>query len=211
MRRCILFVSICLVCLQGISQATINAEDAKKHIGEVVTLCGKIYSAKYLQNAANKPTLLNLGGNYPNQLLTVTIFEIDRKNFPFNPEDYYPNVEVCVTGKLVEYKGSPEMIVQSPEQVKVQLATNVSTKPATAKKDTTGSKQNQLPPGAYDIKLTIDVNLRAAPSLESAVVSMLKAGSIVSVVKSDNGWSYVLVKKGTTSPVNGYIKNSVLK
>jgi hypothetical protein len=204
-----------LLLLLGISvsaftQTKIEALDAKQHIGELVTVCGKIFSAKYLPNSTNQPTLLNLGGHFPNQLLTVAIFETDRKNFPFKPEEYYPNLQVCVTGKLVEYKGMPEIIVQSVDQIKLELdqATNTITPSKTNTKTVANAE------GSYDITLSTDVNLRAGPGVDFASANILKAGSIVTILKSNNGWSFVAVKKavGPTGNVpNGYIKNSVLK
>lgn len=209
------------------AQVQIKAEDAKAHIGEVVSLCGKIFSARYLQSSINKPTLLNLGGNYPNQLVTIAIFEADRNKFPFKPEEYYPNTEICVTGKLVEYRGMPEIIVQSPEQVKLQLET--TTTATTAKPVTTPAKTQQpkaIPTpkaepvvepaseGQFDVTLTTDVNMRSGPGVENATIATLLKGSIVGVIRSVNGWSYVVVKKVIGVPgasSNGYIKNSVLK
>jgi hypothetical protein len=218
MRKEICLVTLLFVCVQGFSQVSINAMDARKHMGEVVTLCGKIFSAKYLQAATNQPTLLNLGGNYPNQLVTVAIFEIDRKNFPFQPEQYYPNLEVCVTGKLIEYKGTPEIIVQSPEQIKLQVSNAATTKEVPKKvtepvkpKDSGTPAKTPGEAGEFEVTLTADVNLRSGPGKDYAIVAMLKAGSVVSVIRSNNGWSYVVVKKGAPSQVNGYIKNNVLQ
>jgi hypothetical protein len=235
MKKLLSFLVASIIWIVGIGQVAIQAEDAKKHIGEVVTLCGKIYTAKYLKDAANQPTLLNLGGSYPNQLVTIAIFETDRKSFPFSPEDYYVNLDVCVTGKLIEYKGSPEIVVQSPDQIKLQLA-NTSNASPSVKKDAEPAKKTEpeqtkpkepeqsksktegqpdkteKPSGdEFEVKLTNDVNLRTGPSPDYGVVTLLKAGSLVAVIRSNNGWSYVLVKKGTPKPVNGYIKNNVLK
>lgn len=211
-------VSLSLSCL---AQIKIEAEEARNHLGEIVTVCARVFSARYLESAKTKPTLLNLGGAYPNQLLTVAIFDTDRNKFPFKPEEYYPNQEICVTGKLLEYKGSPEIIVQSPDQIKLYLNDNAMAG-SSGKSSTSPSARKQKPlrsnqpteDGAYDITLTHSVNLRAGPGSGFAPVSVLLPGSIVGVIKSHNGWSYVTVKKqvGEAGTANiGYIKNSVLK
>ena len=56
------------------SQKQIKLEDASKSIGDSVTTCGKVYSARYFEGSQDAPTLLNLGAAYPNQLLTVVIY-----------------------------------------------------------------------------------------------------------------------------------------
>lgn len=228
-RLCVLAFGI-ILSLNTIAQVKIEAEDARRHVGEVVTVCARVHSARYLQKSTNKPTLLNLGAAYPNQLLTVAIFEIDRKNFPFKPEEYYANTEVCVTGKLVEYKGSPEIVVQSPDQITLQLNTASNSTISTPKPEATPepptpkpAKTKPVPPtpqppsvdvDGFEVALTNDVNLRAGPGTGFAPITVLQPGSVVVVLKSNNGWSYVKVKKAVGSagnPADGYIKNSVLK
>ena len=59
---------------------------------------------------------LNMGGRYPNQLFTAFI--------PKDSADQFPNAQelngqaVSVTGKLVLYKGKPEIVVDIPSQIK---------------------------------------------------------------------------------------------
>lgn len=59
-----------------------------------------------------------MGGKYPNNLLTIVIKGDNRKKFNYKPEVEYQGKEICVTGKLVEYKGKPQIIIDSPEQLK---------------------------------------------------------------------------------------------
>ena len=224
MRNIILVLMTTIFSASTSAQVQINAEDAKDHIGEVVTLCGKVFSGRYLQNANNQPTLLNLGGEYPKQLVTIAIFEVDRKNFPFKPEEYYPNLDICVTGKLIMYKSMPEIIVQSSDQIKLQIdngeksTDNPIQKPVKFKgppdKLKTPPEKVKNTRQEDDIKLSSDVHLRSGPGLAFDPLIILGTGSVVTVLKSNNGWSYVSVKKqiGTSAKTeNGYIKNSVLQ
>lgn len=83
MKRSIAFMMGVLVYGYSVSaQTKIPIEEAGKHIGETVTICSRVYGARYLESSATKPTLLNLGGSYPKNLLTVLINDADRKNFP---------------------------------------------------------------------------------------------------------------------------------
>jgi len=62
-------------------------------------------------------TLLNLGGNHPNELLTVMIKGENRSKFKEQPEVYYKGKDVCVSGKVIEYKGKPEIEVTESYQL----------------------------------------------------------------------------------------------
>ncbi|MGN6400688.1 MAG: hypothetical protein ACTHMD_09550 [Flavisolibacter sp.] len=55
------------------AQTTIELTDITSHIGDTVTVKGKIFGARYLEAAKNTPTFINVGAAYPNQLLTVVI------------------------------------------------------------------------------------------------------------------------------------------
>ncbi len=116
-----LLISICILFNSTILVAQINAAatEAKNHIGQVITVCDVIVDAKYLENSMTKPTLLNVGGAFPNHLLTIVINYGDRKNFPFNPEELYLNKRVCVTGTVSDFKGKPQIIALTPAAIKV--------------------------------------------------------------------------------------------
>jgi micrococcal nuclease len=97
---------------------TIPAADAAKHVGDSVTVCDKVYSARWLENAKNQPTFLNLGEAYPNQLLTVVIWENVRKSFGYKPEEKLMDKKVCVTGKIEEFRGKPQIVLHQAAQLK---------------------------------------------------------------------------------------------
>jgi hypothetical protein len=97
---------------------TIPAADAAKHVGDSVTICDKVYSARWLENAKNQPTFLNLGETYPNQLLTVVIWEDVRKSLGYKPEEKLMDKKVCVTGKIEEFRGKPQIVLHQPAQLK---------------------------------------------------------------------------------------------
>jgi len=109
-----LFLLLKMSCL-AFGQTKISAGEAAKHIGETVTICDKVYSTKLI-NGSNM-TLLNLGGFYPNQLLTVMIKGQDRGKFKDAPENFFKGKKVCVTGKVVDYKGKPEIVVSEQSAI----------------------------------------------------------------------------------------------
>ncbi|MDB5205170.1 MAG: hypothetical protein JWR72_245 [Flavisolibacter sp.] len=98
----------------------IKAEEAAQHIGDSVTICAKVFTARYLDRSKGKPTLLNLGAAYPNQPLTIVIYEEDRAKFSSAPEEAYINKEICVTGTLQLFNERPQIIVRRKEQISVK-------------------------------------------------------------------------------------------
>src|SRR5258708_353621 len=63
---------------------------------------------------------LNLGGDYPNQKLSIVIKGKDRDKFKVSPEIAFKDKTICVTGVMSNYKGKPEIVVTDPDQIKVQ-------------------------------------------------------------------------------------------
>ena len=59
---------------------------------------------------------LNFHTNY--QYFTAVIFASDFLGFPFIPEDFYLGRKVQIIGIIKEYKGSPEIIVKTPQQIR---------------------------------------------------------------------------------------------
>jgi micrococcal nuclease len=125
MKKIFLLVSIIgLFAIKASAQTIVPAKDAAKHIGEKVTICDKIWSTKFLDQA--NITFLDMGGYNPNQLLTIVIKGEDRSKFKGKPEDDYKGRTVYVTGTLVDYKGKPEIVVTGPDQLKMDYKDNVA-------------------------------------------------------------------------------------
>ena len=101
------------------AEQTITATEAKNHIGEQATVCGKVVSTRYAESSRGSPTFLNLDQPYPNQVFTLLIWGSDRSKFG-EPETAYRGKRICVTGKISDYKGVPEILVNAPPQVKTQ-------------------------------------------------------------------------------------------
>ena len=87
---------------------TIRIEDAAKHIGENVKICAKVYGHKDMGNMV----LVDMGGPYPNELLTIVLRD-EAKPLAGTIDDQ----SVCVTGKLIIYKNKPEIIVTETAQI----------------------------------------------------------------------------------------------
>lgn len=122
-RRCwMLFVAICLL---GTGTTTtgqtkrLATSEAKDHIGELATVCGKVASTRYASGTRGKPTFLNLDKPYPNPIFTVLIWGTSRDKFGV-PEEKYRDKQICVTGKITEYRGAPGIVLADPENVEIE-------------------------------------------------------------------------------------------
>jgi len=94
----------------------LTTTEAKDHIGEQATVCGKVASGRYAATTRGKPTFLDLDKPYPGQLFTVLIWGENRAKFGA-PEETYRNKNICVTGRIQSYRGEPEIIASDPAQV----------------------------------------------------------------------------------------------
>ena len=122
MKKLLVFALVILACKVS-AQIKIVAKDAGKHIGEEVSVTGKIFGSKLFANT--NMTLLDMGGYNPNQELTLMIAGADHSKFTGKPEEDYKGKEVTVTGKIIEYKGKPEIVLTDPAQIKVVLADSI--------------------------------------------------------------------------------------
>jgi hypothetical protein len=87
----------------------IKLEDVKNSIGKLVSLRAKVYSSKDIGSMV----LVNLGGAYPNQLLTLAL-KGDAKSLA-------PKIEgktITIEGIVISYKGKPEIVISDPAKVK---------------------------------------------------------------------------------------------
>lgn len=99
--------------------AQITAAEAKDRIGERATVCGNVASSRFASKSKGQPTFLNLEKSYPNKVFTVVIWGEDRSKFD-KPESKYQDHKICVSGKITNYQGEPEIVASSPSQVEIQ-------------------------------------------------------------------------------------------
>jgi DNA/RNA endonuclease YhcR with UshA esterase domain len=100
------------------AQKKLTAAEAKDHVGETATVCGNVASTRYAASTRGQPTFLNLDKSYPNQIFTIVIWGSNRTKFGTLEVDYRGK-RICVTGKIAEYRGVPEVIANEPTQITV--------------------------------------------------------------------------------------------
>ena len=117
----IVVLSSCLLTIPSLHAQTkkITAAEAKDHIGDRATVCGKVASTHYAKNSKGEPTFLNLDEPYPKEIFTILIWGSDREKFG-TPEIEYKDLRVCVTGKIMSYRGVPETVATERRQIEIQ-------------------------------------------------------------------------------------------
>jgi hypothetical protein len=91
-----------------VAAIAIDIRDAASHVDQQVRLCAKVYGFKVLDGM----TLVNLGAAYPDQLLTLVLRGQARDGYTV-----VDSQTICVTGKIENYKGKPEIVVTDPRQI----------------------------------------------------------------------------------------------
>ncbi|MFQ5489297.1 MAG: endonuclease/exonuclease/phosphatase family protein [Phycisphaerae bacterium] len=92
----------------------IRWQDAGKHIGQDCIVYGTVVRSK----AITKWCFLNFDEDW-RTTFTVAIPANCLKNFPKSPQVLYEQEKISVMGRVVEYKGKPEIIICSPDAITI--------------------------------------------------------------------------------------------
>ena len=115
--KTLLITAFTIISLHTFSQTEIKAVDASKHVGDSVKVCSIVAGGKYLVTSTDKLTLLDFGGRYPGNPLTIVIHDDVRRQLGIAPEQAYKGRTICVKGKIELYKGKPELIIKNKSQI----------------------------------------------------------------------------------------------
>jgi hypothetical protein len=119
--RSLVVLGLCLVAIPALHAQTkkLTTAEAKDHIGDRATVCGKVASTHYAKSSKGEPTFLNLDEPYPKEVFTILIWGSDREKFGV-PESKYRDARVCVTGKITSYRGTTEIVATELSQITIQ-------------------------------------------------------------------------------------------
>jgi hypothetical protein len=116
-----LLLALFLTCfIAGNAQKEIRLEELKEYIGDSVKVQGKISGMVANSKRTNqKPTFLYVGGNYPKQMLIISISPAVRKQLQTTPFLTDVGNVVWVTGKVEKYKGKTLIVIKDPRQLDI--------------------------------------------------------------------------------------------
>lgn len=92
----------------------ISWQDAEKYVGQDVIVEGQVVRTYN----SGKAAFLNFDENW-RDTLSVVIFASDFSAFPEPPDQRYLHQFIRVSGRVKMYRGAPEIIVSSPDQIEV--------------------------------------------------------------------------------------------
>jgi hypothetical protein len=119
MKTAVLILALSVAATGAAAQSTVGAASAGNVVGKSATVCGKVESFRYNENAEGQPTFLHMGGAFPRHAFAVRINGADRGKFSPAP-DQLVGTMVCVTGNVALAQGNrPEMALQSPNALTV--------------------------------------------------------------------------------------------
>lgn len=92
-------------------------KDILKAADKEVVVVDSVYGGRAFENH----TLLNIGGKFPNQVLSVFIAKKDYKNFEGDILKLYLNKRISVSGKVTNFKDKAQIIVTDQKQINQHL------------------------------------------------------------------------------------------
>jgi hypothetical protein len=118
--RTALLLALCIAPCRIVWAQTghLTAVEAKNHVSETATVCGKVVSTHFADKSRGQPTFLNLDEAYPKQVFTILIWGSDRAKFG-RPEETYRDKDVCISGKIASHRGVPEIVANEPKQIHI--------------------------------------------------------------------------------------------
>jgi hypothetical protein len=116
-----LLLALFLTCfIASNAQKEIGLEELKEYIGDSVKVQGKISGMVANSGRTNqKPTFLYVGGNYPKQMLTISISPAVRRQLQTTPFLTDVGNVVWVSGKVEKHKGQTLIVIKNPRQLDI--------------------------------------------------------------------------------------------
>jgi very-short-patch-repair endonuclease len=100
------------------SDSSIDWRLAKKYVGQRVTVRGIVAEYRYLMNGKGRPTWISLGAKYPvENRLSVVVWGDDRSKFGRALSENLVNRQICVTGVIKLYDGTPQITLELPQDL----------------------------------------------------------------------------------------------
>ncbi len=118
MKHLTLLLFLILTSLTFAQTPPIQLDDIRNHIGETVTICEEVKSS--FKTKQHHHSLLNMGGYYPEQKLTIIILEKHLKNFSYIPVEYLAGKTICITGVVTLFEGKPQIKVKRESEIVIK-------------------------------------------------------------------------------------------
>jgi hypothetical protein len=116
MKLTIAFLVVALITAAACGRSTLGSlADVREHVGEKMTV-ESVVSGVYTAPSSNV-TFIDMGGSYPDNLFAGVIFASDASEV--GDVSGLTGKTVELTGTIQLYKGRPEIVLKSADQIKV--------------------------------------------------------------------------------------------
>lgn len=96
----------------------ISWQDIGQHIGNTVSVVGPVMAVTQREGIRGNPLWMEVGAAFPNKnRLKVVIWEEQKHLFPMVAPDLLDGRNVCITGKLTDYKGVAQIVLRDANQL----------------------------------------------------------------------------------------------
>jgi hypothetical protein len=103
---------------------SITAADANNHVGEKITVCGKVVDtkiSKYALSGHGHPVNLDLDQPEPNPSFFLVTFGSEGEK-PEQVVANYQGKQLCATGKVAQLQGVPFIMISESTQIQMSTA-----------------------------------------------------------------------------------------
>lgn len=90
----------------------VPAAQAAEFIGRDATVCGTVSGSRFSEFAEGQPTVLYIGGTFPNHVFSVRIWASDRDAIGIDLATLTGRT-VCATGRIGRANNLPEIVIRS--------------------------------------------------------------------------------------------------
>lgn len=106
-------VSFSLKAQKDVVASQWNYKEITKAVGKEVVIVDSVYGGRAFENH----TLLNVGGQYPGEVVSIFIAKSDYKNFKDDVLQLYLHKKISLKGKVSLYKDKAQIVVTDPKQI----------------------------------------------------------------------------------------------
>lgn len=100
--------------------APLRWEEARSHVGLQRAVAGTLEAVTEPRNVRGNPVWLDLGGRFPDaDRFTAVIWQDYKGMFPLVQTAQHVGKTVCVIGEIGSFRGVPQIILRSPEQLRL--------------------------------------------------------------------------------------------
>jgi hypothetical protein len=118
-------VPVALAQSQPVPQPALSTAEAAQHVGENRTVCGQIANTHIAESSHGTPTFVDIDQAWPNQVFDLVIWGDKKADIG----DFPKAGKICASGKIVLYKGHPEIFLEDWHSWYVPSATERASVP----------------------------------------------------------------------------------